>query len=1218
VHLTSLELFGFKSFADKTEIVFERGLTAIVGPNGCGKSNIVDGIRWALGEQSVKSLRGGAMTDVIFNGGGRRGPTGMAEVTLTFDNTDRALAIDKDQVRVTRRLYRSGESEYILCGKPSRLRDIRELLLDTGAGASAATFVEQGKIDALLHASAEERRHVLEEAAGIGKYKLRKKECLDRLEEVTADRLRLSDLLAEVVARHEEVKKQAEKAGKYVEVRDRLRSVRTLWARHKRSTLEKRIAEAKAKGEKAHGDHARELEREAKSNALATRLDEEKRGRESAQRKAELEMRDLQGEIEARKRAVEQERKRASELKEDRASLDESLGKADERRKELEKEIAASAKALHEIREKDHGLGEAVSLAEARVQELERLAATASAEVEHLKKDLLTCMQQEMHAKNRLSHLDTTLKVLAARRQRIGERRATIGDQLAAREREVAALGRQAQAQLQRAEEVDEDLRVAVGRRDLADRTLRASEEGFREAQKKHHEVEARLEALRSLERSGEGLEPGVQALLARGGDALVGALADQLTIDRRHAGAIEAALGGRALHVAVTTREAAAQAACYLATANQGRAALVACEGVVGPTPLPPPLAHAGFIGWAAALAGPTGPAKAVIERMLEGTAVVKDLDAALALAGGRDGARQVWRAVTLAGEVIDLDGALEAGTRSGKGRVQRIAERQELEGQLTRGEEDLETRRKDMDAQRRVVIAADQEAIALKSERDEARLQASSAKSRRDELDKALSVTREDLRMAEDELAQIAEGTDEAAKELQEVEPALKKNQESVGALEVKVGEKTSRARAIEAERSGAREELSDLKVRYARGAEQFESLKGALARAERELAEVLKRKETLKLDFERAKQRQEESKALVEKLKAEAVAMSTDKEGREARYEAEEAALKVLAAELGLARDEATASLAAKQKAESILAESARIAGEASIKLEDLASRLKDELSIELSTLEPAPEPKAGEPPYSEQAAEKEASSLRSKLSDMGPVNLEALEECERLSERRKTLDFQIKDIEGAEENLRATVRKINETSRKRFIETFEAVRENFQHTFRKLFGGGKADLTLEEGKDVLEAGVEVTARPPGKEARTLSLLSGGEKVLTTVSLLFAVFRAKPGPFCILDEVDAALDEHNVGRFVALVRDFLDKSQFLIVTHNKRTMKAADALYGITMPEQGVSAPVSVRLGGPEELPAEARETLEAHHPLATHHAPEREAEAVAKAG
>ncbi len=257
---------------------------------------------------------------------------------------------------------------------------------------------------------------------------------------------------------------------------------------------------------------------------------------------------------------------------------------------------------------------------------------------------------------------------------------------------------------------------------------------------------------------------------------------------------------------------------------------------------------------------------------------------------------------------------------------------------------------------------------------------------------------------------------------------------------------------------------------------------------------------------------------------------------------------------------------------------------------MRLDELAARLRDEMAVELASLEPPAEARPGEPPFSEAAAEREAGGLRRQLEEIGPVNLEALEECDRLAERRRFLGEQTRDLESAEENLRAAVRKINETSRKRFLDTFEAVRENFQLIFRKLFGGGKADLALEEGKDVLDAGVEVTARPPGKEARTLTLLSGGEKVLTTVALLFAVFRAKPGPFCILDEVDAALDEHNVGRFVTLVREFLDRSQFLIVTHNKRTMKAADALYGVTMPEPGVSAPVSVRLGRIEdETPA-----------------------------
>jgi chromosome segregation protein len=1154
-------------------------------------SNIVDGIRWALGEQSAKSLRGGAMTDVIFNGGGRRGPVGFAEVSLVFDNQDRGLAVERDEVRVTRRLYRSGESEYLLNGKASRLRDIRELLLDTGAGASAATFVEQGKIDALLHASAEERRHVLEEAAGIGRYKLRKRECLDRLDEVSTDRQRLADILAEVIRQHDEVKKQAEKAGKYVEVRDRLRAVRSLWARHKRATYERRIAESKARGTAAHDALALETAREAKASGDATRLDEEKRARESAQRRAELELRDLAGEIEARKRAIEQEKKRAHELKEDRSGLEEKLSEAEARRKALEKEIAENRRSQASFREKDEGLSGEVARVERRVGELEQQAAAAGAELEHLKKDLLARMQEESRAKNRLFELTTTTTVLAGRQKRLSEKKAQVGGALAEREKELEALARRARAAEERALEADDEVRAASARREGAEKALRSAEEGFIEARRRHGEVEARLEALRALEKDGEGLEPGVRALLARGGEGVIGAVADQLQVERRFALALEAALGARALTVAVATRRAAAEAARFLASANAGRAAVAACEGIRAPDVRIEPVAHPGFLGWAGDLARPSGAAAALVARMLEGTAVVADLDAALAIAGGGEGARRAWRAVTLAGEVVELDGAIEAGVRAGLGRVQRVAERQDLEAQLARGEADLEARRRDMDRLRKEERAASAEVDRVRSERDEARLQAASAKSQREERERAMAVVREDLRLCAEELAQIAGDTEEAARELAQVEAALEGYRKAAAALDAQVSERSAKARAVEAERATAREELADLKVRHARGAEQLEALKAALARAEREHAEVLRAREAAKLDLERARTRQDESKALVERLKTEAATLGAEMAAREERYEVEEAALKDLGARLLAAREEAAAAAAAKQKAESTLAEAARVAKDAESRLEDLATRLRDELLIELHSLEPAPEPVPGEPPYNEPAAEREYSSLRQKLNDIGPVNLEALEECERLAGRRVTLEGQLKDITEAEENLRATVRKINETSRKRFLETFEAVRENFQQIFRKLFGGGKADLQLEEGKDVLEAGVEVTARPPGKEARTLSLLSGGEKVLTTVSLLFAVFRAKPGPFCILDEVDAALDEHNVGRFVALVRDFLDRSQFLIVTHNKRTMKAADALYGVTMPEQGVSAPVSVRLGGPEELPAEA---------------------------
>jgi chromosome segregation protein len=1231
VHLKSLELCGFKSFADRTKVVFERGLTAIVGPNGCGKSNIVDAIRWALGEQSARTLRGGAMQDVIFNGGGRRGPLGMAEVTLAFENEDRLLGLERDEVRVTRRLYRSGESEYELNGKACRLRDIRELLLDTGAGATAATFVEQGKIDALLHASPEERRHVLEEAAGIGRYKIRKKEALDRLEEVSQDRARLGDVLAEVIARHEEVKRQAEKAARWKDLRDRYREVRLLAARVKRAALEKKADDAKSRAARLAEERAR-LEAAAAALAAASdALAEEKRGRERAMREAELELRDLAAAIDGRKRQAEHEARRAAECQDDLAREERAREALEGKARSLEKEIQAGRAAAAAQERDEQGLGKRLDALEARVRDLDARAAAAQAALDTTRRDLLARLQAESQLKNRLAELDARARVLAGREDRLARKRAEVAAALAEREAQAQALTKSAEEDEARATALEADWKRAAAARDDAEKAIRAAEEAFLEQRRKANEVEARIAALASLDREGADLEPGVRAVLEAGGPDVLGPLGDALALSREHAAAIEAALGPRAQAVLVRTRESAIGIARWLAKAGKGRAELIPLDAAAAECPaepLAPAISPAtdrllrenGFLGWAADLARPNDLARPLVARLLARTAVARDLDAALALAT----LPAVTACVTLAGDRVAA-GAIEAGKRRATSRIERRSELQELDARREEGAKALAARRADLERLRDAEKTAAAEAERLRGEHHEARLRAFGAKKGREELDRGLARLREEERLTAAEFEEVAQDRTETKDGLAEAETRLAEERAQAHGLDAAAAERAATLRAVEVDRAGAREELQDLKVRLARGAEQWEALRRAAARAERELEENRRSRDALAADTARTRERLTESRGAADRLMAEALKLSDERAGREAKLAEITAAVEADAKALAARRAEEAEAHAARERAQAGLAQAESAERDARVRLEELAARVRDDLGVDLASLPPPPEAPAapkkrrarggaesgpagsegadatapaaegesapastrvptgdGEDPKLEASLDREAGALRRQMEEIGAVNLEALDECEKLDERRRFLGEQVADLERAEENLRATVRKINETSRKRFLETFEAVRENFRDIFRRLFGGGKADLVLEDGKDVLEAGVDVLARPPGKEARTISLLSGGEKTLATVALLFAVFRAKPGPFCILDEVDAALDEHNVGRFVGIVRDFLDRSQFLIVSHNKRTMAAADALYGVTMPEPGVSAPVSVRLG------------------------------------
>ncbi|GIW71260.1 MAG: hypothetical protein KatS3mg102_0802 [Planctomycetota bacterium] len=1191
MYLKRIDIAGFKSFAEPTSVELGPGLTAIVGPNGCGKSNIVDAIRWALGEQSARSLRGGAMADVIFNGGGRRGPTAMAEVTLRFDNTCRTLAVDRDEVRVTRRLFRSGESEYLLNGERCRLRDIRELLMDTGAGARSATFVEQGRIDALLDASPLERRQVLEEAAGIGKYKMRRKEALVRLEEVAGNRARLADVLREVAARHDKLRRQAKKAERYVRLREELRAVRLEIVRRRKQRLSERLAQAQAQLEQLAAS-APELERRAtEAEERAAQLAARRRELESAVRRQELELRDLQAAVLAHQQAAAEQARRAAECRDDLERDQRAVAALLQKRERLRAELQSGRAAAEKQRARDAGLLAELERAQAaegalaeRAAELEqRLEAARSAALEH--------MQAEARARNRAVELQARARVLAGREERLARKVEQTGDALAERRAQLQALAAEAEREAARAAACGDEARAAAQAREQAEAELRAAEERLLGLRRRHGELQARICALQALEREGAGLAAGVRAVLALDRPAILGVLADHLHVEQAHAAALSAALGPCAQWVLVRDEPAALELLEWLRTQKAGRCQLVVAAplpagGAATPAgePAAPPPPGPGFVGWAAELARPDPVAAPLVARLLAATAVVRTLADARALlhAGG------VRACATLAGELLTAEGGFAAGGTPEQDRLGQRSEREALERERLELEAVLEAARAELSQLRARIREADEAAARAQQAHQEAKLAAFSARRRVEEEERLLARVVEEERLGRAELAEVQAEQRRTAAESAALAAELETLAAAAQAREAEAGELAAAGRALELERAQARELVADLKVQLARKAEQWEALQRATARAERELAETEQALARAEADRARSAERLQTAEARRATHQAEHARLEQDAARCQSQLEADRTQLAALLQALAAARREQ--EQAQQQRAHNrAAAEGAeRDRREAAERLDELAARARAELGLELEELPPlVPEPDA--PAFNELQAEQRCAELRRQMDAIGAVNLEALEECEQLAQRRAFLTEQIRDLERAEDNLRATIRRINDTCRRRFLETWEAVRQHFRDIFRKLFGGGKADLVLEPDKDLLEAGVDVIARPPGKQARTISLLSGGEKTLTTVALLFAVFRARPGPFCVLDEVDAALDEHNVGRFVELVREFLDRSQILIVTHNKRTMVAADALYGVTMPEPGVSAPVSVRLADAERFAA-----------------------------
>jgi chromosome segregation protein len=1158
MRLSRLELSGFKSFAGTVELPYEPGVTAIVGPNGCGKSNISDAVRWVLGEQSPRLLRGGKMEDVIFQGSTGRRPVNVAEVSLVFDNSDGTLPIAYQEVVVTRRLSRSGQSEYLLNRSPVRLRDIQDLLRGTGLGADAAVVMEAKMIEALLSEKAEERRALFEEAAGIGLYRDRKKSTERRLEETAADLARLEDLISEVQTQVRSLARQrgrAERYGKMVE--ERFGVALTLVRREiedfdlalgSLGVRARELAEAlpAARGRLAGAERERETRVQARHTAEARRTEVERRLAD-----AKLEV---------------------GRLDSDLALAAERLGNAGQRRQTA---------AL----ERDQG--------ERRAAQAEREREAAAAECGAAERDLAT-VQSELGT--RAGHEDDVRGRLAAQRaavrdleevlQRRAEAARALEGERAALEREGAELRDQLGRATGERQTRETATHAATGRADaVAQRAAREAQGAVRAVEALQHarrqvatlqeqemgarstrrqteaalaQLEARRDALAELDRERVGLAPAAQALLKarqRFGDAVIGPLADFVRTSRRDAELAERLLG-EWLH-AVLVRDASAIEAirAWHADAKPGPLVLLPC--VPGPRlaadghPLKDELRV-------------DGPAAAWVRALLAGHEV---------LPGG---------ALRRANGAVFLDGGATAAGGAG-GPLQRRAELETLEQEVREASAARDRAGAALDRAVQELAAAETAFVAAGHAAEGARHAELETGAEKGEAERALIHAR---RESEEAAAQV----DRLTRRLAEVEARLgtlhtdlqERELERVRADE-QLGAQRAGLEGLEAQQEAAREqrvrwqvEAAQVEARLAAareradraGAEAGESRQQAAARAE-EIARI--ERDTTSLTTQRAQWQdalQERRLALVELEAA-----------------AKEAEAQVGLAEADLAQGEGALDQARKalealgEEEHRLQLERTEIEG----RRRGLVERVETEWRKPLDRLLAEAPEVAGDIEWLRQ----ENDRLRGQIDAVGPVNALAVEEHAEEVKRLEFLMTQRDDLVAARNSLQQAAREIDQTAKALFLESFGKVRDNFRTVFQTLFGGGECDVRLANEDEPLESEIEIHAAPRGKRTQRIHLLSSGERTLVAVSLLFAIFLTKPSPFCLLDEVDAPLDDSNVGRYVRLLAEFKHQTQFIVITHNPRTMQAADAVYGVTMQEPGVSTIVGVRLGQMEPV-------------------------------
>lgn len=1198
MHLQSLELFGFKSFADKTVFNFHEGVTAIVGPNGCGKSNVLDAVKWALGEQSAKSLRGDEMADVIFNGADTRKPVGFAEVSLTFTDCGEELGIEWHDVRVTRRVYRDGNSEYLLNKTPCRLRDIQSLFADTGIARTAYSMMEQGRIDMILSSRPEDRRAVFEEAAGITKYKTQKREALRKLEATEANLLRVGDVIKEVKRQIGSLQRQAGKARRYQALHTDLRVLETHHACTQLASLERDLAASREEIERlVDREKTTRAKIETTENALAEERGAlEKIDTEIADSRAEVQR--LDSEIAAHRNRIEFNLQRAQELAEliERARRD--IAEAENKRSQQAAQIEQTNSSIAEIEQH-------LKEKEAELTELSALAG----EIHKDRGDRVTRLQELQLAvsksENRISALEEELTGTKARRElthaQIEQLLKEIELLAKARDEIVGQIALSLTATRTQPIDVETSLREK-------EKLLAQAEEDLATLHRTLAEKRSRLDVLRQLNEEGEGLAEGSQALLKgvdgpeKFRDAIAGSLVAQLDVHPKFIQAIEAALGRNLHAIVLKDPKVASEIIAHLKEKKLGYAALLIPKLIA----TAPQSAQQVLPSDALARATDTVKApkslEALVARLLGDVVIFSELEQALECKKQEPALAMA----TLAGEYISREGIVFTG--SSEVRAASLLERKAQITDLAKEEAALAKERDSVSARRDEAKTALETASRLQRELSEAGHKIDTLQSEKTALERQIAAADEriahverDLQSGGDQLAN--QKTELAAFETAQKKTVLREEELTERTNELRLGVATDRQRHENL--IAQREPMS---ARDAELAELITVRKADIAMYERKLAtqaEESRESETLIKTQTAQRDEAQANSARIAGQRATRLAAISDRESelrrvRDSLGELQDrrAQRQVRESQFQMKVDNLLAHISRNYQIDLRGFTSDEAAFQKTLRAQVKRNeKLEGEASFDqLRTGSATPRP----PEFGAPDVEKFIADLRTQLDNMGPVNLEAVHEYDELEERYKFLEAQNADLTNSQRELLDVIARINSTTRKLFAETFEQVRANFREMFGELFRGGRADLSLLDENDPLNCGIEITAKPPGKQLQSVSLLSGGERAMTAVALLFAIYMVRPSPFCILDEVDAPLDENNINCFIRVLDRFVQQSQFIIITHNKRTIAKADILYGVTMEERGVSKLVGVKLTAPAQPLTEAASNGDAHAP------------------
>ena len=1177
MYLKEIEIQGFKSFADKTKVVFDQGVTAVVGPNGSGKSNITESLRWALGESSVKSLRGGKMPDVIFAGTESRKPLNYASVVVTLDNNDGFIKDAGQEIRVERHIYRSGDSEYKIDGKKVRLRDIHDLFLDTGLGRDSFSIISQGKVEEIFNSKPEERRAIFEEAAGVLKYKTRRKETESKLQQTQDNLDRLEDIIYELDNQIKPLEKQAENARKFLDLEGQRKAIYL-------DVLVAQIKENKAELESTAEELAQVQELLTSYYQKREKLEEENQTLKKQRQDLQAEMAKDQGSLmDLTSLISDLERKLAlSKLESEQVALNQQEAQArlaalEDKRKALNQEKA----------EKEANLGQLEHNLIQNNQKLNRLEAELLAfsddpdqMIELLRERFVALLQEEADVSNQLTRIENELENSRQLSQKQADQLEKLKEQLATAKEKASHQKEELETAKEQVQKLLADYQVCAKEQEEQETSYQTQQSQLFDRLDSLKNKQARAQSLENILRNHSNFYAGVKSVLQEkdrlGG--IIGAVSEHLTFDVHYQTALEIALGASSQHIIVEDENAATKAIDFLKRNRAGRATFLPLTTIKARTISSQNqdaiATSSGFLGMADELVTFDTRLEAIFKNLLATTAIFDTVEHA------RAAARQVRyqvRMVTLDGTELRTGGSYAGGANRQNNSIFIKPELEQLQKEIAEEEASLRTDEASLKNLQDEMVSLTEKLEAIKSQGEQARIQEQGLSLAYQQTSQQVEELETLWKLQEEELNRLSEGDWQADKEkcqerlttiasekknLEAEIEGIKSNKNAIQERYQNLQEELAQARLLKTELQGQkRYEVADIE----RLGKELDNLDIEQEEIQRLLQEKVDNLE--KVDTELLAQQAEEAKTQKTNLQQGLIRKQFELDDIEGQ-------LDDIASHLEQARQQNEEWIRKQTRAE---AKKEKI----SERLRHLQSQLTDQYQISYTeALEKAHELE------NLNLAEQEVKDLEKAIRSLGPVNLEAIEQYEEVHSRLDFLNSQRDDILSAKNLLLETITEMNDEVKERFKSTFEAIRESFKVTFKQMFGGGQADLILTEG-DLLTAGVEISVQPPGKKIQSLNLMSGGEKALSALALLFSIIRVKTIPFVILDEVEAALDEANVKRFGDYLNRFDKDSQFIVVTHRKGTMAAADSIYGVTMQESGVSKIVSVKLKDLESI-------------------------------